>query len=104
MNKKFYRSNTNYWAGGVCGGISEYFNLSYSMVRLLVFILLIFHPILWAVYIFSCFLFERNPYTVNPSAQSDTTSHPQESTNHPNWQPPATHNTKTYIQRPPSWD
>ena len=33
--KKLYRSKTNRWLGGVCGGIGEYFNVDPTVVRIL---------------------------------------------------------------------
>ena len=34
MNKKLYKSNTNKMLEGVCGGISEYFGIDPTIVRL----------------------------------------------------------------------
>ncbi len=33
--KKLYRSKTNRWLGGVCGGLGEYFNIDPTVVRVL---------------------------------------------------------------------
>lgn len=41
--KKFYRSKTNRKLGGVCGGLSEYFDTDPLLWRLL-FVLLFFIP------------------------------------------------------------
>ena len=35
MTKKLYRSVSQKMLGGLCGGLSEYFNLDVSLVRLL---------------------------------------------------------------------
>jgi len=34
MAKRLYRSRNDYWMGGVCGGIAEYFNIDATLVRL----------------------------------------------------------------------
>ena len=34
MEKRLYKSNTNKVIDGVCGGISEYFNIDPTLVRL----------------------------------------------------------------------
>ncbi|MCR5753503.1 MAG: PspC domain-containing protein [Acetatifactor sp.] len=34
MEKKLYRSNTDYKIAGVCGGIAEYFGFDSTIVRL----------------------------------------------------------------------
>jgi phage shock protein PspC (stress-responsive transcriptional regulator) len=33
--KKFYRSTTNKWVGGVCGGLAKYFNKDPVLIRIL---------------------------------------------------------------------
>jgi phage shock protein PspC (stress-responsive transcriptional regulator) len=35
MYKKIYRSNTDFWIGGVCGGLGKYFNMDPTIIRLL---------------------------------------------------------------------
>jgi phage shock protein C len=35
MEKKLYRSNTNYMIAGVCGGIGEYFDIDPTFIRLI---------------------------------------------------------------------
>ena len=37
--KKLYRSRTNRWIAGVCGGIGEYFNIDPIIIRILAIIL-----------------------------------------------------------------
>ncbi len=34
MNKRLYRSSTNKMIFGVCGGVSEYFDIDVSIVRI----------------------------------------------------------------------
>ncbi len=41
MAKKLYRSTTDRWIGGVCGGIAEYFNIDVTIVRLIAVALLL---------------------------------------------------------------
>ena len=53
---KLYRSRSNKIIAGVCGGISEYFNLDSSIIRI-IFLILVFifgisiwiYPILWLI-------------------------------------------------------
>ena len=35
MEKKLYRSRTNYMIAGVCGGLGEYFEIDPTIIRLL---------------------------------------------------------------------
>jgi len=46
--KRLYRSRSNRWIAGVCGGIGEYFNIDPIIIRLLAIILPGFS---WLVYI-----------------------------------------------------
>ena len=39
--KKLYRSNCNRIIGGVCGGLSEYFNFDPTIIRLIAFLALL---------------------------------------------------------------
>ena len=41
-NKKLYRSTNNRMLGGVCGGISDYFGIDPTIIRLLYLVLSIF--------------------------------------------------------------
>lgn len=41
MAKKLYRSTTDRWLAGVCGGIAEYFNIDVTIVRLIAVALLL---------------------------------------------------------------
>jgi phage shock protein C len=34
MEKKLYRSRTNYMLAGICGGLGEYFNVDATLIRL----------------------------------------------------------------------
>ncbi|MCL2070907.1 MAG: PspC domain-containing protein [Oscillospiraceae bacterium] len=34
-NKTLYRSKTNKWLAGVCGGMGEYFNIDPNVVRII---------------------------------------------------------------------
>lgn len=35
MSKKLFRSYSNRWLAGVCGGIGEYFNIDPTIIRLI---------------------------------------------------------------------
>ena len=55
-HKKLYRSETNRWLLGVCGGLGEYFNVDPTLIRILfiVFALvfgggLLLYLILWII-------------------------------------------------------
>ena len=37
--KKLYRSRTNRWIAGVCGGIGEYLNIDPTIIRILAIII-----------------------------------------------------------------
>jgi len=37
--KRLYRSRTNRWIAGVCGGIGEYFNIDPIIIRILAIII-----------------------------------------------------------------
>ena len=39
MQKKIYRSKTNKWLTGLCGGIAEYFGINALIIRLLMFLI-----------------------------------------------------------------
>lgn len=39
--KKLYRSRTNRKIGGVCGGLSEYFNIDATIIRIIFVVLLL---------------------------------------------------------------
>ena len=41
MERRLYRSNTDRYIGGVCGGLTEYFNVDPALIRI-VFVLLLF--------------------------------------------------------------
>ncbi len=55
--KKLYRSTTNKWIAGVCGGLAEHFNTSPTLIRVLWILLTIFsvgagligYLLLWAL-------------------------------------------------------
>jgi len=37
--KRLYRSRTNRWIAGVCGGIGEYFNIDPTIIRILAIVI-----------------------------------------------------------------
>jgi phage shock protein PspC (stress-responsive transcriptional regulator)/capsular polysaccharide biosynthesis protein len=57
LEKKIYRSSKNKVVGGVCGGFADYFNVNPTVLRILVFLVIIFsnligliiYSILWLV-------------------------------------------------------
>ena len=57
QQKKLYRSTTNKWIAGVCGGLGEHFNTSPTLIRVLWILLTIFsvgagiigYVLLWAL-------------------------------------------------------
>ncbi len=56
MNKRLYRSTTNKFAGGVCGGIAQYLDVDPTLVRLITVLLIMFtgvglipYIVLWIV-------------------------------------------------------
>ena len=69
--KKIYRSTTDKRIGGVCGGISEYFDIDSSLVRIVVLILLFFHGIGFFAYLLAWIVFPKKPITeeVNPEQE-----------------------------------
>jgi len=38
-SKRLYRSRSNRWIAGVCGGIGEYFNIDPTIIRILAIII-----------------------------------------------------------------
>lgn len=56
-SKRLYRSRTDSWISGVCGGIAEYFGIDANLVRALVVVatvlgagsLILIYLVLWAV-------------------------------------------------------
>lgn len=55
-NKRFYRSNTSTYIGGVCGGIADYFNIDPVLVRIIFILFFLYggagvliYLILWIV-------------------------------------------------------
>jgi len=39
QSKRLYRSRTNRWIAGVCGGIGEYFNIDPTIIRILAIVI-----------------------------------------------------------------
>jgi len=39
QSKRLYRSRSNRWIAGVCGGIGEYFNIDPTIIRILAIII-----------------------------------------------------------------
>ena len=40
--RKLYRSHTNRWMAGVCGGLGEYFNIDATLIRVLFVVITVF--------------------------------------------------------------
>ena len=83
MEKKLYRSNINKKVAGVCGGLSDYFELDSTIIRLIFVLLTIFgagsgiiiYIVLWIVVPRSPYFmpFQQEPFvTPPPPAQTET--------------------------------
>jgi phage shock protein C len=60
--KKLYRSETDKWISGICGGLGEYLNVSPAIIRIaLVIITIITMPLGAIVYAACVFFVPRNP-------------------------------------------
>lgn len=59
--KKMYKSRTNKKISGVCGGISEYFNMDPTIVRLAMFALIFVDPGFLVIYIIAALLLPEEP-------------------------------------------
>ena len=44
MDNKLYRSNKDFWFGGVCGGIAEYFEFNHPILIRIMFVMLFISP------------------------------------------------------------
>jgi phage shock protein PspC (stress-responsive transcriptional regulator) len=76
MEKKLYRSNINKKVAGVCGGLSDYFELDATIIRLIFVLLTIFgagtgiiiYIVLWIVVPRSPYFmpFQQEPYVTPP--------------------------------------
>ena len=66
--KRLYRSDTNKILAGIIGGISEYFEIDPTIIRLGFIVLLLVTAIFPAVitYIFALFIVPRKPFTPSP--------------------------------------
>lgn len=56
MRKKFTLNTEDYWIGGVCGGLSDFFNIDSLYIRLLFILAAFLFPQTFFIYILIWFL------------------------------------------------
>lgn len=59
--KKLYRSTKDKMLGGICGGISEYFDVDPSLIRLISVLLLLLNGAAFIVYILAWIIIPKEP-------------------------------------------
>ncbi|MDI6603891.1 MAG: PspC domain-containing protein [Thermoanaerobacteraceae bacterium] len=65
MDKKLYRSRNQKILGGVCGGITEYFDADVTIVRLVWVLISLFNGAGLILYIIAWIIIPENPYQIN---------------------------------------
>ena len=69
--KKYYLSTTDQLIGGVCGGLAEYFDLDSTLVRVIMFILILCGSIgLW-IYLITWLVAPKRPAGSSPGTHSE---------------------------------
>ncbi|MEW6050854.1 MAG: PspC domain-containing protein [Candidatus Zixiibacteriota bacterium] len=61
MERRLYRSTTDKYIGGVCGGLAEYFNIDPSIVRIIAVLLVFAHGIGLLAYLISWIAIRKRP-------------------------------------------
>lgn len=64
MEKRLFRSRTDRWLSGVCGGLGKYFNVDPTLVRVLFAVALIFAGTSLLVYIILIVVMPEEPESV----------------------------------------
>lgn len=67
MSERLYRSSTNKFIGGVCGGLAEHFRIDASIVRVLAVLLTIGTGIGLLTYIVMWIIVPKRPYGETPA-------------------------------------
>jgi len=52
MDNRLRRSNKDFWLGGVCGGIAEYFEFEHTILIRLLFVMLFISPAVPSILIY----------------------------------------------------
>lgn len=61
MEKKLYRSRTNYMIAGICGGLGEYFGIDPTVIRLIFAITLLLGGASLIVYLIAWIIIPLSP-------------------------------------------
>ncbi|HVP06366.1 MAG TPA: PspC domain-containing protein [Candidatus Acidoferrum sp.] len=64
MEKRLYRSSTDHYIGGVCGGLGEYFGIDPAIVRILALVLLFVHGVGAIAYLIFWIAVRKRPSNV----------------------------------------
>ncbi len=64
MEKRLYRSSTDRYIGGVCGGLGEYFGIDPAIVRILALVLLFVHGVGAIAYLIFWIAVRKRPENV----------------------------------------
>ncbi len=73
MEKRLYRSTTDKYIGGVCGGLGEYFGIDPAIIRIIALLLIFAHGIGVIAYLVMWIAVRKRPVSVQPVQV--TTSH-----------------------------
>lgn len=73
MKKKFYRSRKDKVIAGVCGGLSEYFDIDPVLVRIIFFLLIFFNGIGVLLYLLLMIITPQEPISIEPTDFSSET-------------------------------
>ncbi|AYE35040.1 PspC domain-containing protein [Clostridium septicum] len=76
MKKRFFKNSDSRKISGVCAGLSEYFDIDVTIVRLITFSLILFTNIFWGIifyFILSCILPDKSELDFNnKTSESET--------------------------------
>jgi phage shock protein C len=64
MEKRLYRSTTDKYIGGVCGGLGEYFGVDPAIIRIIALLLIFAHGIGVIAYVVMWIAVRKRPQTV----------------------------------------
>lgn len=69
--KKFYLSTTDKKIGGVCGGLAEYFEVDATLVRIIMFVLILCASMGIWIYLIAWIVAPKQPEDCSPEAHSE---------------------------------
>lgn len=67
MEKRLYRSTTDRYLGGVCGGLGEYFGVDPAIIRIIALLLIFAHGISVIAYLVMWIAVRKRPESVQPA-------------------------------------